>query len=455
MKLWMDVQRDLEFVMNDHQRIFDGWGEGGVDGVVFGPPVFNTGKLLPGCKPLPLESPPTMTFDPNPDVYRRMGVEAPPPPEDPMPKQRALLHETLQAAKDHGFEVYIMYASSGAGPGGDGHHLRDERTMRAQIARMVDTLEHFSMADGAIVDGPEWGYEIAPHHQNHRSYIFNDLPENVAPLCADLGYDYGALVAAKDRLLASMHNLDTRRIRVHRGGGFLGGFHLLGGDPDLAAWMKFRVDSLTAYYRNLREGLTAETSRPVKLGCGPRSSAFSTLCGYDFAQLGDFMDILLPKHYFWHRGFDGFVGTVHRYVETLCHWNPGLEDRDALSVVEALFGIVLPGVENLIDFERALNPAFFEQIVAQETRRAIAAVDDPNRIVPWMDAGRFPHDGDPMSPGDLQQILQAAGDAGLERFLYHHQGNLTPGEWTVISEMCGKRWNPLKSTFEPPDKMVL
>jgi hypothetical protein len=55
----------------------------------------------------------------------------------------------------------------------------------------------------------------------------------------------------------------------------------------------------------------------------------------------------------------------------------------------------------------------------------------------------------------LQQILQSAGDAGLERFLYHHQGNLTPGEWTVISEMCGKRWNPLKSTFEPPDKMVL
>jgi hypothetical protein len=49
-------------------------------------------------------------------------------------------------------------------------------------------------------------------------------------------------------------------------------------------------------------------------------------------------------------------------------------------VVEALFGIVLPGVENLIDFECALNPAFFEQIVAQETRRAIAAVDDPNRI---------------------------------------------------------------------------
>ena len=56
MKLWMDVQRDLEVVMNDYPRIFDGWGEGGVGGVVFGPPVFNTGKLLRGCKPRPPDS---------------------------------------------------------------------------------------------------------------------------------------------------------------------------------------------------------------------------------------------------------------------------------------------------------------------------------------------------------------------------------------------------------------
>ena len=34
MKLWMDVMRDLESVMNDHERILDAWAEGGVDGVV-------------------------------------------------------------------------------------------------------------------------------------------------------------------------------------------------------------------------------------------------------------------------------------------------------------------------------------------------------------------------------------------------------------------------------------
>jgi hypothetical protein len=175
----------------------------------------------------------------------------------------------------------------------------------------------------------------------------------------------------------------------------------------------------------------------------------------DFDQLAGFMHYLHPKHYFWHRGFDGFVGTVYRYVETLCEWNPSLSDADALAVVEALFGIELPGVASRADFECALSPEFFEQVVAQETRRALSAVDDPTRIVPWVDAGRFPHDGDPIPARDLQLMLDAAATAGLERFLYHHQGNLTAGEWMVISELCGKRWNPRTSAYRPPDQLML
>ena len=455
MKLWMDVMRDLEQVMDDHERIFDAWAEGGVDGVVFGPLMFNTAKLLPGTKSVPGDRPPVVTYDPNPRVYERLGVEPPAASEEPMSERRTLLEKTLEAAKKRGFLVFIMYADSGAGPGGDGHYLQDEKSMRARVARMVDTLEHYPMADGAIMDGPEWGYEIAPHHMNHRSYIFNDLPESVATLCADLGYDYQALVEAKDRLLGLLHDLSPRRVRLFRGGGLLGGFHMLGGDADLMAWMRFRVESISGFFQRVREGLSAEMSRPVQLGVGPRSAAFGSLCGYDFARLAEFMDLLLPKHYFWHRGFDGFVGTVFRYVETLCEWNPGLSEEDALGVVEGLFGIVLPGVETLGDFESALSPEFYQQVVAQETRRTLAAVDDPQRIVPWTDAGRFPHDGDPMSAGDLRQLLLAAEEAGLQRFLYHHQGNLTAGEWVVISELCGKRWNPRQSEYQPADMLVL
>ncbi len=454
MKLWMDVMRDIEHTMDHYELFFDAWGAGGVEGIVVGPLFFNAATLLPGVRPGPTSGKTTATFDPDPRVYRRFGVE-PPEAAAPAPEKRALLERMLTDAKRRGWSVWIFGASYGGGPGGTGHIFADARSQAAFVARMVDTLEHYPMADGAIMDGPEWGYEIAPHHMNYRSYIFNDLPESVAFKCAELGYDYAALVAAKDRLLERLHHLDGARVGLHAPGGLLGAFHLLGSDPDLMAWLKFRVESLTAFFRGVREGVDAEMTRKVGLGLGPRSAAFAPLCGYDMAELARFLDILLPKHYFWQRGFDGMVGTVYRYVETLTDWNPGLTDAQALAVVKALFGLGLPGVQSRSDLESALTPEFFQQIVTQETVRALAVVDDPKRIVPWVDAGRFPHDGDPMSARDLRQLLEAAQAAGLQRFLYHHGGNLTAGEWAVMSEMCGEAWQPLKSAYRPPDQFVL
>jgi hypothetical protein len=454
MKLWMDVMRDLEYLMNDYERILDAWAEGGVEGLVVGPMFFNAEKLLPGPKIAWTGGPAIPSFDPNPEVYHRLGVEPPARPE-PLPEKRALLEKTLLAAKERGWQVWIFQASYGAGPGGKGHVFADELTRRAICARMIDTLEHYPMVDGAIMDGPEWGYEIAPHHMNYRSYIFNDLPESVAGKAAELGYDYARLVAAKDRLYERLHNLDPRRIRLHAPGGLLGAFELFGEDPDLFAWFRFRVDALTAFFRGVSDCLRAEMSRPIRLGVGPRSAAFAPLCGYDMARLAEFMDILLPKHYFWQRGFDGLLGTVYRYVETLTSWNPGLGDAEALAVVKALFGLSLPGVYSRSDLESALTAEFCQEVVAQETRRPLAVVDDPQRIVPWVDAGRFPHDGDPMSAGDLRRVLLAAQEAGLQRFLYHHAGNLTAGEWAVMSELCGKPWRPLESAYRPPDMLVL
>jgi hypothetical protein len=372
-----------------------------------------------------------------------------------MPEKRRLLERTLRAAKDRGFALHILYAEAGAGPGGSGHFLGDEQGLRARVARMIDTLEHFPMADGAIMDGPEWGYEIDADHMNRRSYIFDDLPPNVAPVCTALGYDYGALVAARDRLEATLRGLTPRRVRAHAGGGLLGAFHLLGSDPDLLAWMEFRVRSMTAFTKKVRTQLAQELRRKATLGIGPRSAAFAPLTGMELPRLAEFMDILLPKHYFWHRGFDGFVGTVARYVDTLRGWNPGIDDADAFAVVEALFGVSLPGVRTRADLESALTPEFYAGVVAQETTRALAAVGDPQRLVPWVDAGRFPHDGDPMPARDLRLLLESARDAGLERFLYHHQGNLTAGEWTVMSEVCGRRWDSRTSSYRPADMLLL
>jgi hypothetical protein len=309
-------------------------------------------------------------------------------------------------------------------------------------------MEQYPMADGAVLDGPEWGYEVAPFHQDHRSYIFNDLQPDVAEGAARMGYDYRRMVAAKDRLFTRMHNLSDRDLQIWGGeaGGFLGAFGLLGNDPGLAEWLAFRLDSVTETYRRIRELIDAHARRPVLLAAGPRSAAWSSLCGYDYGRLGGILDVMLCKHYFWHRGFDGMYGTVARYVQTLTEWNPGLSERSALQFVTALFGLELPGIASLADFDRGFPQEFFDGVVVRETERAIAAMGDPERVCPWIDAGRKPHGGDPFTAHDLDRTLEAAGRAGLRRVLYHHHGNLTPGEWAVISARCGQRW---QSTTTP------
>ncbi|MCZ6631939.1 MAG: hypothetical protein O7G87_00910 [bacterium] len=455
MQLWMDVMRDIEHILEDYERLFDAWEAGGVDGLVIGPLQFGVTGWVAHTSlrqtPSGVADQPVATFDPDPRIYRRFGVEPPPAPEA-FPEKRKRLEEMLAAAKTRGWSVWIFQPATGAGPGGSGPVLVDETTRAAACARMVDTLEHYPMADGGILDGPEWGYEISPHH---RKYIFADLPESVAPGCAALGYDYAALVAAKDRLFDRLHSLAPPRVSLHVSGGMLGASRLLDDDPDLAAWLRYRTESMTEFFRQVKTGLDAEMSHPVKLGCGPRTAAFAPLSGYDFEQLAKCLDLLLPKHYFWHRGFDGMVGTVYRYVETLTEWNPGLSDGQAFALVQALFGLDFPGVEHRTDLETVLDSDWFERIVDRETRRALAAVDDPDRIVPWVDTGRAPHDGDPMPAGYLRRLLCAAREAGLNRFLYHHHNNLTAGEWTVISELCGEPWSPQISTYCPPDRPVL
>ncbi|MCC6444088.1 MAG: hypothetical protein IT210_11630 [Armatimonadetes bacterium] len=447
MRFWMDVMRHLEPVMEDYERFFPAWEEGGADGLVIGPMTF---------------ADKTYTFDTNPEVYRRFGLEPPSPggsslwwrepdgrgEESAVESKQARLKEMLEAAKGRGWSVWLFCPHYGAGPGG-GPMLTDDRTRAACAARLVDCMEQYPMADGAVLDGPEWGYEIAPFHQNGRSSIFKDLPPEVAEGAERLGYDYPRMMEAKDRLYDRLHRLTDRQILAWDGG-FMGAFGLLGADPGLAEWLSFRIESVTETYRRMRELIDVHARRPIRLAAGPRTCAFAPLCGYDAVRLADVLDVLLTKHYFWHRGFDGLYGTVARYVQTLTEWNPGLSQAGALRFVTALFGLELPGVTGLADFDRGFPQEFFDRIVFHETIRILAAVGDPDRVCPWVDAGRKPHDGDPFTACDLDRMLEAAGRAGLKRFLYHHHGNLTAGEWAMISARCGQPW---QTTTTPAPEM--
>ena len=92
---------------------------------------------------------------------------------------------------------------------------------------------------------------------------------------------------------------------------------------------------------------------------------------------------------------------------------------------------------------------FFSELVYRETRRALEAVGDDNKVIAWVSTGRSPHAGDPMPAHDLERILTASQKAGLKRFLFHPDPDLGVPEWSIISGMCGKKWQETPGGYWP------
>ena len=231
--------------------------------------------------------------------------------------------------------------------------------------------------------------------------------------------------------------------------GVLSELNLFDINEDALYWLRWRREDGIRQGREFRQAID-ELPRQLLLGNGPRSAVFSGMTALDFHAWGQIVDLLLVKHYFWHRGFDGMYGTVARWIQQIQEWNPLLSETQCWTVLRAWLGIRLPEVECLADMELGFPPAFFDEVVQEETRRAIAAVGDPQKILPWVDTGRMPHGGDPMTAGDLYRILQSSEAAGLQRFLFHNHAHLTAAEWAVISRMCGTAWDEDPDGYWPP-----
>jgi hypothetical protein len=199
-----------------------------------------------------------------------------------------------------------------------------------------------------------------------------------------------------------------------------------------------------------REQIDRMPHRP-RLGTIPRTASFSLLTTQDSLRIHSYFDYLFPKHYFWHRGFDGMYGTIARWVRTLGQWNPRLSEPDCFAVVKSIFGLELPRIHSLADLEMGFPDEFFSDVVFSETRRVLDAVEDDRKVIAWVSTGRNPHAGDPMPAHDLRRILVASWRAGLKRFIYHPDLNLGAAEWSVISGLCGKPWQENPDGYWPPD----
>jgi hypothetical protein len=117
--------------------------------------------------------------------------------------------------------------------------------------------------------------------------------------------------------------------------------------------------------------------------------------------------------------------------------------------VKSWFGLQLPQVNTFADLELGFPDEFFSEVVYSETKRALDAVGDPDKVIAWVSTGRNPHAGDPMPARDLYRILAESARAGLKRFIYHPDLNLTAAEWSVISRVGGKQWKEDPNGYWP------
>jgi hypothetical protein len=407
MKFWVFTCNDspLEHWIDGFKQRFDAWEAGGVRGIVVGRLQFKQadGSII-------------RAYAPNPKTFKALGEESPEPGRRDLEKEKQL-QAMMDDAAARGWHIMIFGGGS--------------------TAHIQDMMNAFPQVHGVIIDGPgENHYELAFHHGGE---LF-ELRPGEENRFANVNADIARLQLGIDQLRQGFKNLTPDRVRYHAAGGFLGSLLLFDLTEDALYWLRKRQE-LSLYDWQWARQQVDQVDRKVELGGIPRTTTFSSLTGQNYQQMAQYFDYILPKHYYWHRGMDGLYGTIARWVQRLGKWNPSLTEADCFSVVKALFGIDLPGVNSLMDMEGGFPEEFYSQIVYTETRRALDAIGDPDKVIGWVSTGREPHGGDPIPGQALRGILNAAQEAGLQRFIYHPEPDFGASEWRVLTSMCGELWD--------------
>ena len=431
MECWIRIHNCENWISN-YKRIVDAWEDGGIRGIALGHLNFTQADGS-GIR----------TYSPDPKIYESYGVS--PPPEGPYDSEKEKkLHEILDDVASRGWQIMLFEDAVSAG--GNLPLDKDPYGEMGFAATMQDLMNAYPQANGIVLDGVgEQRYELASRRRGDLFVIDEEERQHYS----NLGFDIDRMDRGIAHLRQRFHNLSPDLVRYHAPGGMLAGMSLFDINEDSLYWIRSRQEIMMSSFAALRKAIDS-LNRKVEMATLPRTAAFSSLTGQNLQQMASYFDYIIPKHYFWNRGFDGMYGTIQRWVQTLLQWNPSLSEEDGLSVTKSLFGLELPGVQSLLDLEMGFPDEFFSKVVYNETRRVLEAIQDNNKVLCWVSTGLSPHGGDPMPARDLHGILQASKDAGLKRFIFHpEQPDLGVPEWQVISRMCGNPWKEKPGSYWP------
>ena len=437
---WIRIGQPLEDVMEDYPRVFDAWEAGGIRGLIVGRMLF---KADDGASADYYQRDNVVpAFAPRPDAYESRGMEVGPDEGGRDEEKERRLHTMFDEAKARGWALWI-FAPQGRSTVTQSLGEADPYGAVREAAVWEELFSSFPQVEGGIMDGwTESPYEPVA--------VFSEIKPGNKHAAEVRGYDVERLERGRQHLSDRFRSLTPSMVGYYGADGLLAEMNLFDVNEDALYWLRWRREDGLKQGQATRSELD-KLPRRLLLGNGPRSAVFSGMTGLDFHAWDEILDLLLVKHYFWHRGFDGLYGTVSRWVKQVHAWNPELSESDCFTVARAWLGISLPGVETLADMDLGFPQEFFDELVYEETRRALAAASDAGKVVPWVDTGRMPHRGDPMTSGDLHRILKASERAGLQRFLFHNHEHLTAAEWRVISRLCGTEWDEAENGYWPPN----
>ena len=430
---WIRIATPFEPFLKDYERTFDAWEDGGIRGLVVGRMLFHQedGTDIPTCPA-------------DPKVYEAWGLGRPAEAPRDLEKEKQL-QAMLDNAAGRGWHIMIFDIRTDTRSLWDYSTPEDPYGAVGLAACVQDLMQAYPQVHGIIFDGPgEHHYELAHHHG---SELF-EIPSKWQQRFSNLGVDMDRIERGIAHLRERFHQLTPDLVRYHASGGMLAGLNLFDLNEDALYWLRTRQETAQGWMTALRTRVD-QLDCKVELGGIPRTTTFSSLTAQNYQQMGNYFDYIFPKHYFWHRGFDGMYGTIQRWVQKLSEWNPTLSEEDCFAVVKCLFGIELPGIHALADMEMGFPEEFFSEVVYSETRRALDAVGDDDKVICWVSTSRQPHRGDAMPARDLHGILTASEKAGLKRFLFHTTGHLGAAEWRVISGMCGNLWDENPDGYWP------
>jgi hypothetical protein len=216
----------------------------------------------------------------------------------------------------------------------DGKRYRDKRVaaaaclnspdaQRYALALVEDVLEQYPESEGLILDWIEFG---AYHLEEH----FSCFCAHCAARAEIMGLEWEPMRRDVGRLWDWLHALNPRELQRSRRvvTSLSEMLELLQQRPGILQFLKFKADTVTGFYRKVKELIDRKRPRGVELVARGWPPPWNRSSGTDYRALAEICQTVTPKLF----TFD-YSALPRWYGESIGDWNPDLPESD---IIEAL-----------------------------------------------------------------------------------------------------------------------